>query len=82
MIDERILLIGKRIKAARLKLGLTQAELGATIGANQRTIWEIETGRYRQIGMIIKAHNAVGLHLTSVTPCRVPAIEAYFEAEE
>lgn len=36
----------KRLKAARLKLGLTQAELADKLGVSQSTVCSIERGRH------------------------------------
>lgn len=37
---------GKRVKAARKSLGLTQTEAAASIGIGQATLSRIETGNY------------------------------------
>lgn len=41
--------IGQRIKEARINLGLTQEQLGFTIGVNKSTIQRYETGKITKI---------------------------------
>lgn len=39
--------IGARVRSARWRLGLTQAELAEKVGLDPRTIRNVEQGRYR-----------------------------------
>lgn len=39
--------IGDRIKEARIKLGLTQAQLGRQVGVSSQTVWAWEAGRVK-----------------------------------
>jgi transcriptional regulator with XRE-family HTH domain len=39
--------IGDRIKEARNKLGLTQAQLGLQVGVSSQTVWAWESGRVK-----------------------------------
>lgn len=45
--------IGKRIKSCREEMGLTQAELGATLGLNKSTIQRYESGKVSRIKLPI-----------------------------
>ena len=46
---------GEAIKALRLRLGLTQTELGAEIGVHQVTVARWETGGITPIPMVQRA---------------------------
>ena len=39
--------IGNRIREARIKLGLTQAQLGRQVGVSSQTVWSWEAGRVK-----------------------------------
>ena len=39
--------IGDRIREARTKLGLTQAQLGLQVGVSSQTVWAWESGRVK-----------------------------------
>src|SRR5215216_5095934 len=43
----------ERIRARRLQVGLTQEELGARIGKDQKQIWRYETGRNDPTGEVL-----------------------------
>lgn len=45
-VDDQQVKIGNRVKAKRLSLGLSQAELGRRIGRSHRTVGMIEAGQY------------------------------------
>lgn len=52
--------IGGRLKAFRLRLNLTQAELATRAGVNRTTIRDIEAGKDSQLSTLIKLLRAMG----------------------
>lgn len=59
--------VGERIKAARLKLGLTQEELGARVGVKRAAINKYETGRVENIKRSMQIKLADALHVSPVS---------------
>ena len=52
--------IGSRLRAYRLQLNLTQAELATRAGVNRTTIRDIEAGKDSQFSTIVKFLRALG----------------------
>jgi transcriptional regulator with XRE-family HTH domain len=44
-VDERLVELGKRVKAARSAAGLTQAQVATTVGIHRTHVVNIEAGR-------------------------------------
>lgn len=66
-MDERIKALGAAIREARMKRGLSQAELAAMIGTDQAAISRIENGSCGVgIASYIKIADALGVKLGSL----------------
>ena len=66
-MDERIKALGAAIREARMKRGLSQAELAAMIGTDQAAISRIENGGcWVGIASYIKIADALGVKLGSL----------------
>lgn len=54
--------LGSAIRARRRQLGVTQDDLGASIGVSRRVIGQLERGKKTaHVGIVLRAANAVGL---------------------
>ena len=61
--------LGAVIRERRKKLKLDQADLAARIGASRQWVIGVEKGRSRaEIGLLLRALNALGLHLDTFLP--------------
>ncbi len=63
--DRAVENLAAAIRQARIEAGLTQAELGAFVGASRFVVADLEAGRATtQLRRLIEALDAVGLELT------------------
>ncbi len=65
--------LGAAIRDRRKRLGLTQQELAARVGATRRWLVEVERGHPRaELGLVLKTLAALGLRV-ALEPERAPA---------
>ncbi len=64
MTKDAVLLLGKQIKLARKKRGLTEAGLAERVGVSRSTIRAVESGRLvTEIGLVFEAAVIAGVDL-------------------
>lgn len=70
--------IGHLIRDSRKRLGLTQAQLAARVGASRKWIIDLEAGRRTSdLRLVLRAANAVGLDVHATERTRDPAHEGF-----
>ncbi len=69
--------IGKLLRVARRRSGLTQADLASTLGMSRATVSAVEGGRCNEIGVqkLSNLLELVGLQLTVAPRRRRPTID-------
>jgi len=85
MTNEQRIQIGKRIEAARVARGWSQAQLAVAAGTSQSTVDRIEKGAgKRNSGAIITVMRALGLPIDTppLTPASLPEWQAMKRAPE
>jgi len=56
--------LGAAIRERRRKLGITQDDLGASVGVNRKVIGQLENGKETvHVGIVLRAAGAVGLNV-------------------
>jgi len=56
--------LGAAIRERRRRLGITQDDLGASIGVNRKVIGQLENGKETvHVGIVLRAAGAVGLNV-------------------
>lgn len=63
-VTDTALELGSAIRARRRSLGVTQDDLGASIGVSRRVIGQLERGKKTvHVDIVLRAANAVGLNV-------------------
>ncbi|MCK0515634.1 helix-turn-helix domain-containing protein [Williamsia sp. DF01-3] len=68
-MNERLVELGKRVKAARGAVGLTQAQLAAAVGIHRTHVVRIEAGRENiTVGTLYGLADHLGVRASGLIP--------------
>jgi transcriptional regulator with XRE-family HTH domain len=69
VIDDFYAEVGKRIRSARSRKGVTQAELAAAVGVTRSSVTNIEAGRQRiHLHMLARIGDVLGAKFVELVP--------------